>query len=176
MSGRAMFVAPCTGKLQSANVHQSDPDGLAASQASRLEGSRSALSQQIDVKYERRRRRTDSNSSQGLQKRRSDEAKRSLIPGPRRIQIGRSSPRNRSPKIPAPLKFRSRKTIGEWLSQIRYWSAAYRRSAFRSMTFLGPRALSVHADDLHSDGFAIKLFAHSIGRKSRSVHTAIAIV
>jgi hypothetical protein len=43
------------------------------------------------------------------------------------------------------------------------------------MTFLGPRALSVHADDLHSDGFAIKLFAHSTGRKSRSVHTKTAI-
>jgi len=43
------------------------------------------------------------------------------------------------------------------------------------MTFPGPLALSVHADDLHPAGFTIELFAHSIGRKSRSVHTGTAI-
>jgi hypothetical protein len=43
------------------------------------------------------------------------------------------------------------------------------------MTFLGPLALSVHADDLHPDEVAIELFLHPIGRKSRSVHTRTAI-
>jgi hypothetical protein len=87
---------------------------------------------------------------------------------------GRASRRNRSPQMRAPIKFRSRKTFGEWLSQLIYRWAAHCGLAFPSMTSLSPPAgcAPTISMRMHSPS---RFLVHSIVQKSRCIHTIAAI-